>query len=70
MAMTSDDETGTDIEQVQGVLAKFSREEAERNAAEEQASFIARECPEDPPAADNDLKAVLPDPSDPMAYWL
>ena len=29
-----------------------AREEAERNAAEEQASFIARECPEDQPADD------------------
>lgn len=46
-----------------------AREEAERNAAEEQASFIARECPEDPPAADNDREPVPTGPADPMAVW-
>ena len=46
-----------------------AREEAERNAAEEQASFIARECPEDQPEAVNDPEPVPANPSDPMAVW-
>jgi len=47
-----------------------AREEAERNAAEEQAAFIAHECPEDPPAAVNDPEPVPTDPSDPTAVWV
>jgi hypothetical protein len=47
-----------------------AREEAERNAAEEQAAFIAQECPEDPPEAVNDPEPVPTDPNDPMAVWV
>ena len=47
-----------------------ARRLAERNAAEEHASFIAHECPEDPPAAVNDPEPVPTDPSDPTAVWV
>ena len=45
-------------------------EEAEQIAAEVQASFIARECPEDTPAAVNDSEAVPAASDDPMAVWV
>lgn len=44
-----------------------AREEADRNAAEEQAAFLARECPEEPTVID--AEPVPTDPDDPMAVW-